>query len=371
MEAEAYYRVGMLLRGEELIVERDRCIVVREGIVESISSSSTCPREVLGGPGLVATPQPALGHVHSGDHAFPEYGVESRLKDLVAPPDGVKHKLLASTPKSKLVESILEYYRLAWRLGVGLLVDFREGGGEGCLAAKEALSKAPPGLHAIILGRPGPGFPQGCDGLGLSSPLDLPREELVELASRLRPSMAHVAESPEARLSGDLEAALEAGLDAIVHGTFLSPGDLESLVEAGMGLVACPRSNLWHGLGAPPLWWAYRLGVKLALGSDNAAWMPPDPWEEAATAVLLARAQGGPLGEDLALWILRALYTMAYELVGEKPRIIEEGRPARFLIFNVEGWGVERSASKYYALVKRLGAGNLVARVDDGEVSFL
>ena len=368
---EAYFRVGLLLRGESLTVERDRCIIVRDGVVQSISSSSSCPREAFGGPGLVATPQPGLGHVHSGDHAFPEYGVDGRLRDLVAPPDGVKHRLLASTPRNRLVEAILEFYRLAWRLGVGLLVDFREGGGEGCLAAKEALSRAPQGLQVVVLGRPGPGFPEGCDGLGLSSPLDVPRERLVELASTLRPSMAHVAESPEARMAGDLEAALEAGLDAIVHGTFLSPRDLEELVAAGMGLVACPRSNLWHGLGAPPLWWAYRTGALLALGSDNAAWMPPDPWGEAIVALLLARSQGGPSGEGLAQWILHAIYTTPYRLVGERPRVIEEGSPARFLLFNVEGWGVERASSKYYALVKRLGPGNLIARVDDGEVSFL
>ncbi len=364
-------RVGLLVEGEELAPRRSACIHVSNGIIESIESTATCPTHAIGSDSLVALPQPGIAHAHSGDHLFPEAGFNMDLDSLVSPPDGLKHRLLAKAGFQELVEGILDYYTLAWKLGVGLLVDFREGGGLGCLAAKRALEAAPQGISVVVLGRPGPRFPEGCDGLGLSSPLDYDREEVERLASTLKPAMTHVAETPAVREAGDLEIALEAGFDALVHGTFLSKSDLERLAEEGVALIACPRSNMWHGLGLPPIFEALRLGVPLALGTDNAAWTTPNPWREAETALLVARAQGAPQGEWLAKKILEAVFIEPYRLVGERPRVIEEGKPARLLVAEAEGLGLGREHSVYYWLVKRIGGENLRARIDDGVVSWL
>ncbi len=367
---KAAYRAGLALV-DGLQARRDVCIHVESGLIESIESPATCPQGYFGGPGLVALPQPGIAHAHSGDHLFPEAGYDMRLQDLVAPPSGLKHRLLAAAPRDRLVEAIREYYSLAWRLGAGLLVDFREGGGEGCLAAKEAASLAPEGLAVVVLGRPGPGFPEGCDGVGLPSALDYDEATLRELASRYKPSMVHVAETPFLRESGDLERALEAGFTGLVHGTFLSPRDLDAVSDSGAWLVLCVRSNMWHGLGLPPVAAAAERVERLALGTDNAAWTTPNPWRELEAALLAARLQSAPAGEDLAAKLLDALLVQPYLMVGERPRVIAEGAPARFLLFNVEEWGVERAWSSLYALAKRLGGENLVARVDDGEVSLL
>jgi len=361
-------RAGLVLAGEGLEPVRDACVHVEEGVVAGVGSAASCPLNALGSPSVVLTPQPGLAHVH---HAFPEAGYDLRLPELVAPPGGLKHRLLESTPPGELVEAMREFYALAWRLGAGLLVDFREGGGDGCALAKQAASQAPEGLRVVVLGRPGPGFPGACDGVGLPSPLDYEPGELERLAS-MRPSMVHVAETPAVRQAGDLELALRAGFDAVVHGTFLSPGDLEALARAGTGLVLCARSNMWHGLGAPPAYAALATeGLRVALGSDNGAWVPPNPWREAEAVLLAARAQGGPAGEGLARRVLDALFTEPYRLVGERPRAIEEGRPARFLVFDAGGWGLGREASPAYWALKRLGGENLKARVDDGELSWV
>lgn len=363
-------RAGLVLAGLELEVRREVCVTVRDGLIESIESYGSCSESSLGGYSLALIPQPGNAHVHSADHAFPEYGVTMRLGDLVAPPLGLKHRLLESTPAEELVKAISEFYRLAWRMGLGLLVDFREGGGVGCMLAVKAREVTPRGLRIVILGRPGPRWPEGCDGLGISSPLDYDVIMLRDLASKHKPAMAHVAEDPEARAMGDLERALEAGLDAIVHGTHLSSEDLELLREKRVALIMCPRSNMWHSIGIPPVAEALRRGVTLALGSDNASWQTPDIWVEAQTAMLIARYQGLK-DEWVARSILKSVMVTPYVILGLKPPVIEEGWEARMLMVDVENTGILRARDYHNAIVKRVGSWNVVARIDLGEVTYV
>ena len=224
------------------------------------------------------------------------------------------------------------------------------------------------GMRVMVLGRPGPGWRGPCEGLGASSPLDYQPDVLARLAREARPAMAHVAETPRARLAGDLEAALEAGLDAVVHGVFLSRGDLEELASRGVGLVACIRSNMWHSLGIPPLRGALEAGVRVGLGSDNAAWMTPDPWEEARHALYTLRLQG--VKEEAPAAVARALFVGGYEVAGERPRLIEEGREAHLLLAALPP-GVASAADKLGAIVKRVGREHILARLDERRLSWL
>ncbi|MCX8196052.1 MAG: amidohydrolase family protein [Acidilobaceae archaeon] len=359
-------RAGIALVGE-LEVRRDVCVFVRDGRVESIEGSGSCREGSLGGPAFALLPQPANAHVHSADHAFPEYGSSLSLEELVAPPHGLKHRLLSATPPEALTKAIFELYYAAWRLGIGLLVDFREGGGLGCTLAAKAREGLPEGMRVLILGRPGPEWPMGCEGLGAPSPLNYGEREFLELAMNHRPAMAHVAETPEARRRGDLERALRARLDAIVHGTHLSPDDLEALREEGVGLVLCPSSNMWHGVGLPPVADAIKAGVRLALGTDNAAWSSPNVWLEARQALLLARAQGAK-GEEVAKEVLRALFVAPYELIGLRPPLIEEGEEAKMVLLYSEG--LASAQDVYGAVAKRAGEAEALIRIE-GENAYV
>jgi cytosine/adenosine deaminase-related metal-dependent hydrolase len=361
---ELAIEAGLALVGEELEARRHVCIWIREGAVESIEGRATCPRHALGGSSVVVLPQPANAHVHSADFAFPEYATGLSLLEAVAPPGGVKHRLLASTPKARIREAIRTVYRFAWRAGTGLLVDFREGGGEGCMLARDAASSLPPGMDIVILGRPGPGWPKGCDGLGLSSPLDHEPGELPRLVEAHRPAVTHVAEHREAREAGDFELAVGAGFDAIVHGVYLTGEDLDILAEKGVPLVACTRSNAWHSLGLPPLAEAWRRGVVLALGTDNAGWFPPDPWREGEAAALVARLQG--LRDEAARLVLQALFIGGYLALGREPRILDEGRPAFMVVVEDAGLGILEALNPLWAIVKRIYVESIVGRVDGG-----
>jgi cytosine/adenosine deaminase-related metal-dependent hydrolase len=62
------------------------------------------------------------------------------------------------------------------------------------------------------------------------------------------------------------------GPDAlVVHGVQFTRDDLVRVKTSGSPLVSCPRSNIYVGVGAPPLEAFYAAGVPVALGTDSLA----------------------------------------------------------------------------------------------------
>jgi cytosine/adenosine deaminase-related metal-dependent hydrolase len=57
----------------------------------------------------------------------------------------------------------------------------------------------------------------------------------------------------------------------VVHGVQLGRADLAHLVERGVTVVSCPRSNRYVGVGSPPLQEFYDSGVEVAFGTDSLA----------------------------------------------------------------------------------------------------
>ena len=66
---------------------------------------------------------------------------------------------------------------------------------------------------------------------------------------------------------------LRAGL-VVVHGVQLTDLELRRLAERDVFLVTCPRSNVWTGVGPPPIERFLRAGVPLAVGTDSLASAP-------------------------------------------------------------------------------------------------
>jgi cytosine/adenosine deaminase-related metal-dependent hydrolase len=60
----------------------------------------------------------------------------------------------------------------------------------------------------------------------------------------------------------------------VVHGVQLTDPELALLVRRGATLVTCPRSNVWTGVGPPPIERFFRSGVRLAVGTDSLASVP-------------------------------------------------------------------------------------------------
>jgi len=349
---------GLVLRGAELEPVRNVCIHVKDGVIESIESfASGCPRGFTRVD--IVTPPPANIHVHSADYAFPEIMPDRALEDLVEPPHGVKHVMLRSLSFESAVRFIRRFYRAAEKLGVGLLVDFREAEAGGCAAAKAAAEDLW-FMEVIVLGRPlrpeSPSLPEACDGFGASSPLDYDERVFKELVAKARISSAHVAETMRARWNNDLERALEAGVRLLVHGTHLSIEDLKVAAQSGASLALCPRSNAWHGVGLPRLRDVVESGIVYGFGTDNAAWNPPDVAEEARFMLYVERLRGWKK-EDLADALLYGLYIGGYNAVGMNAPIVEEGERAWFVGYRLDpdyASGILRARSVKYAVVKRL-----------------
>ena len=95
--------------------------------------------------------------------------------------------------------------------------------------------------------------------------------DLLERLGRWDPDWVPPACGPVEYL--DRVGWLRPGLIA-VHGVQLTDTELTLLAGRGVTLVTCPRSNIWTGVGHPPIDRFIRSGLRLALGTDSLASVP-------------------------------------------------------------------------------------------------
>ncbi len=243
------------------------------------------------------------GHTHLGDAGL-KLDRRYTLEELVAPPDGLKHRYLRDTPVETIEECMRAYAGKLAGSGVSRIVDFREGG----VAGAETMRRAVPG--AVIMGRPvSEAFDPNetdallgvADGIGISSISDLPApyvDALADAAHRRGRFLAlHVSE----RIREDIDRVIALEPDLIVHMCEATDGDLRACADADIPVVICASSNVYFGR-TPPLKRMCDAGVRFSVGTDNAMLCPPDIFAEARFMDSLAREQGCPEGT-----VLRAL----------------------------------------------------------------
>jgi len=234
-------------------------------------------------------------HTHCADYGL-EVPAGMSLQELVAPPDGLKHRYLREAPRAELEASMRAFSEHAGSLGVSGFIDFREGGLEGC----RMLRSACPG--ATILGRPvSSGFdPEEADsilgvadGFGLPSVTDMPMgycEDLADAArSRGRPLAIHASE----RVREDIDSVLSLDPAMVVHMCAADRSDISKCAEAEVPIAVCPGSNAYFGIEAPV---ADMLGcgATVLLGTDNGMLRAPDMVAEASLLMRLLESQGAP-----------------------------------------------------------------------------
>jgi len=240
------------------------------------------------------------GHTHLGDAGLRldrRYGLE----ELVAPPDGLKHRYLRDTPPETIEREMGRYAAELKRSGVSRIVDFREGGVPGA----EMMRRAVP--DAVILGRPvSPEFDPNeidalldvADGIGISSISDIPSgyvDAMADAAHRRGKFLAlHVSE----RIREDMDRVLSLEPDFIVHMCEATDGDLRSCADSGLPVVICASSNCYFGK-VPPLRRMCDAGVSFCVGTDNAMLCAPDIFAEARFLAGIADEQGCPEGTGL------------------------------------------------------------------------
>lgn len=234
------------------------------------------------------------GHTHCADYGLsipPGIGLE----ELVAPPDGLKHRYLRESSEDVLIGSMSSFSDDSASFGTDYFVDFREGGLEGC----RMLRKASP--DALVLGRPqSPVFdPEEvssildvADGIGVSSISDMPFDYIEAVADEVRSRRGIFAIHVSERVREDIDAVLSLDPAFVVHMCEATDDDLLKCAEAEVPIVVCPRSNAYFGKEAP-VERMQSCGVDICLGTDNGMLASPDMIAEASRMLGLLERRGG------------------------------------------------------------------------------
>jgi len=221
-------------------------------------------------------------HTHIGDAFIREKNISlpHNLEKLVAPPNGIKHRLLNSTNDQEIIQGIAHGLHELRKEGISTFIDFRENGTKGIDLLKKALQQFP--LQSIILGRPKEQdsskeldmLLKESDGIAISSLEDVDYEfvkRVVDLTKQKNKRFAlHVSE----RIQEPIHRVLSLHPDFIVHMNQATKKDLEQVKHQKIPIVVCPRSNYFFGL-QPNLEQMKKVGNKILLGTDNFMLHPP------------------------------------------------------------------------------------------------
>ena len=237
-------------------------------------------------------------HTHCADYGL-DVPPGLSLEELVAPPDGLKHRYLRSASSSDLMGNMDRFAAASCRHGTETFVDFREGGAEGCRMLREACP------DAVILGRPtSPEFDPDeiddilsvADGIGISSESDMDHWYIESVADEVRDRRMVFAIHVSERVREDIDFVLSLDPAFVVHMCEATDDDIAKCAEAEVPIVVCPTSNRYFGR-EPPIARAQALGADLALGTDNGMLCEPDMFSEAAVFADAAASQGGDPSE--------------------------------------------------------------------------
>ncbi|MFA5221992.1 MAG: amidohydrolase family protein [Methanoregula sp.] len=337
---------GQALVGDEFSLEPVD-IVVEAGMITGIEAN---PRA----PPVWICPAFFNAHTHLGDTVAMDYPAQGSLEELVTPPDGIKHRLLARTPYQDLVAGM--------RAGIGDMIatgtrgcaDFREGGINGVRALREASEGL--GFRAEIFGRDG--GEAEADGLGISSARDVPDvEEQVKQARNLGKKIAfHAGE----RDGGDIDAALAFDPDLLIHMTHATPHQIRECADRQIPVAICPRSNWLLGVTSsarhPPVARMIDCGCTLLLGTDNAMFVQPDMFAEMAFLHMVYHPEPRQ--------VLRSA-VMGSALIGT-PVFIVKGARAAFFTLDPSPTALCFSHDPVTTVIKRAGTARIVNSVFNG-----
>lgn len=359
--------------GEDLELWSDGLnITIRDGIIEHIGRGKASGRNVVDFNVALAMPPLANLHTHILDYAFPEVGWDLDIDSLVGDPYGVKYYMLSKSDMNSLKNALTRFLNHSWSYGVGIVVEFREGGVANALLDIDSRPKT----H-LVFGMPADTanvlkqvveMGKFVNGIGISSPLYF-RDSDLRALNNLTKSLniyihTHVSEVAETYDEDDLEYALKYFRpDAVVHGTYLNYDELLLLKELKIPLIMCLRSNLWFVGRLPDLKAIKNLDIDVGLGTDNASWIKGDLWRELDLLVNTLRVKGVLEPK----WVLKAATNSA--VVGIDSRL-REGNRANVLVINEELTSIKYARDKYLATVKRGGPEGVEVLITDGALRY-
>ncbi len=298
-----------VLLGNELDFIPNTDIKIQDSRFKQIKSNmrTNTKDETLDCGGLLLIPGFVNCHTHIGDSIGKDVVLNSSVDKRIHPVSGIKPLILKNTDKKHLTSFMKNSCQSMMNKGITTFVDFREGGIEGILLLKKALSELP--IRPIILGRLE--FYQGsseikknvslsktkineliellkkCDGIGVSGANENSSSVLNYYSSMSKIRAIHSSETKQSvakskKITGKSETirALNMKPHFLVHMTYASSNDLRSASKKTAGIVICPRANAALAEGIPDIELMKKFGCTIALGTDNVMINSPDMFRE-------------------------------------------------------------------------------------------
>ncbi|WP_435184501.1 amidohydrolase family protein [Halobellus sp. EA9] len=313
-------------------------VVVEDGEIRAVEEAEVHSENIV-------LPAFVNAHTHIGDSIAKEAGAGLSLDELVAPPDGLKHRLLRAASREETVGAMRRSLKLMGDTGTAACVEFREGGVEGVEYIREAAADLP--IEPVVLGRETEAAMRESDGFGASGARDGDFDSL-RTATREEGKLfgIHAGE----RDPHDVNPALDLDPDFLVHMVHPEPLHYERLADNEIPVVVCPRSNLVTGVGVPPVReLAERTTV--ALGTDNVMLNSPSMFREMEFTAKLADVS--------AREVLRMATRNGAEIAGLDCGLIEAGRPAKLLVLDGDSDNLAGAQDVVRAVVRRAGAADV------------
>jgi cytosine/adenosine deaminase-related metal-dependent hydrolase len=236
-------------------------------------------------------------HTHIGD-AFLSDVAEGTLEELVAPPDGLKHRMLRMASSGEIIRGMKLALNEMLYSGTDSFCDFREGSVKGVLQLTTALDKTP--ITSMILGRPQnleyskdevERILKRTDGIGISSISDWDYSEVEKLAKHVKEKEKIFSLHASERTREDVDKVLDLKPDFLVHMTKGSNSDLERVSDNDAPIVVCPRSNAFFGT-LPNVPAMLEKNITVLLGTDNAMINRPSMFREMEFAYKISKIYG-------------------------------------------------------------------------------
>lgn len=374
---------AQIIAGDAMTALTGACLTVRGERILAIGEALP-GADRIDLPGALICPMFVDAHTHLGDAGAKELGVGLSLQQAVEPPDGLKHRYLASLDAETLVRTMRCGLLDMLHSGVIACGDFREQGLAGVTALRQAGQGLP--IRAVALGRmdeigqadeatieaQAHAILAEADGLGVRDVAAYPPDLLRRLRQRYPGKIfaAHAAESSAAQADSlhrtgrtQVARALDWQPDLLVHLVHATPEDLHAVARAGVTAVSCPRCNGILGNGFPDLAAWQAAGVRFALGTDNVMFAAPDMLRELDFTSRLARG----LTQDPAAIDARALLQAA-TLNGARGLKLDAdlgslapGKEASFILFDLDRPHLRHQHDPISAIVHRAGRADIVA----------
>ncbi|MFX0049121.1 MAG: amidohydrolase family protein [Candidatus Hermodarchaeota archaeon] len=288
LKTSIHSKYGLI--GEDLELKKNIEIAIEESGKISNLSYDNIRKDVsisIKKPTYLLIPGLINSHVHICDSFAKERGFNKNLVEVVAPPNGIKHKLLESISKEIQIQGIKEAVSDMLANGITLFVDFRENGLFGVNLLRDALETSP--INYQILGR----YKQpedaelifrNAEGLGFASYDQLSPSNKEQIKGLKKEYNGKIIACHDAELSRNEQLfndiIRDRLIDVIIHGTHYTKEDLIRIKENSLSLVLCPRCNGYFGSGFPPINDIYNLDIPISLGTDNIMANNVDLFEE-------------------------------------------------------------------------------------------